>query len=197
MNLKRKSYCILNKEYSKEEFEKLKLQIIEEMKNNPYIDKLGRKFGYGEFFPPEISKFAYNKSNAFKFFPKTKEQALSEGFKWEDKIESKHIPTIQSINLPQTIKEVDETILKEVIECKSCHKGYKVVSGELNLLKKLDLPIPVKCPKCREERRFDLTNKPFLYETNCDKCGKEIKTAHIKDSGKILYCEKCYQQEFV
>ncbi len=197
VNLKRQKYAILNKLYDKESYEDLVSRIKQDMNNNPFIDSKGRTYKYGEFFPVEFSLYPYNDANVIKFIPKTKEQALSEGFKWEDKIESKHIPTMQSNSLPQTIKEVDETILMEVIECKSCHKGYKVVSGELNLLKKLDLPIPVKCPKCREERRFDLTNKPFLYETNCDKCGKEIKTAHIKDSGKIVFCEKCYQQEFV
>src|SRR5688572_7806470 len=72
VNLKRKSYCILNKEYSKEEYEKLKAQIIEDMKKNPYTDKLGRKFYYGEFFPPEMSRFPYNDSIAMRFFPKTK-----------------------------------------------------------------------------------------------------------------------------
>src|SRR3989344_1942375 len=84
VNLKRKKYCILNKEYSKEEFEKLKAEIIANMKINPYVDKLGRKFFYGEFFPPELSKFSYNKANAIRFFPKTKEQALKEGYFWDD-----------------------------------------------------------------------------------------------------------------
>jgi len=84
VNLKRKKYCILNKEYSKEEYEKLKAQIIEDMKKNPYIDNLGRKFFYGEYFPPEFGKFAYNKSNAMKFLPKTKEEIEKEGYRWEE-----------------------------------------------------------------------------------------------------------------
>lgn len=87
VNLKRKKYCILNKEYPPEEFEKLKTQIIADMKKNSYIDKLGRKFQYGEFFPPEMSKFPYNKSNAMRFFPKTKEQALAEGYNWIDRVD--------------------------------------------------------------------------------------------------------------
>ncbi len=42
VNLKRKSYSILNKQYSKEEFEELKQKIIENMKKNPYADEAGR-----------------------------------------------------------------------------------------------------------------------------------------------------------
>jgi hypothetical protein len=197
VNLKRQKYAILNKVYNKEDYEKLTAQIREDMVSNPYIDSKGHSYAYGEFFPLEFSLYPYNDANAIKFIPKTKDQVLMEGFRWEDKIESRHVATITNLNLPQTIKEVEDTIVDEVIECKSCSKGYKVVPGELNILKKLDLPLPGKCPKCREERRFDLTNKPFLRNTNCSKCSKDIKTAHTEDSGKIIYCEKCYQQEFV
>ncbi len=196
-NLKRKQYAILNKVYDKETYTNLVAKIKEDMTSNPYIDSVGRVYTYGEFFPPEFSIFPYNDSNGVRFILKTKEEALQEGFNWKDKIENKHTPTIYNSDLPQKIIQVDENILNEIIECKSCGKGYKVVSGELGILKKLDLPIPSNCPKCREERRFNLTNKPFLRDTNCDKCGKEIRTAHTKESGKIIYCEKCYQQEFI
>src|SRR6185369_4297412 len=47
VNLKRKNYCILNKEYPKEEYEKLKAKIIADMRARPYVDSLGREFYYG------------------------------------------------------------------------------------------------------------------------------------------------------
>ena len=84
VNLKRKSFCILNKEYSKEEYEILKEKIIEDMKKNPYMDEQGRSWSYGELFQPGFSKFAYNNSTAYKFFPKTKEEALKCGYTWND-----------------------------------------------------------------------------------------------------------------
>lgn len=196
MNLKRKSYCILNKEYSKEEYEKLKAQIIEDMKVNPYVDKLGRKYYYGEFFPPELSKFYYNKSNAMRFFPKTKEQALKEGYSWDDRIDVIHKTTIQADSLPNTIKETEETILGETVECLICKRGYKIAKGEFNLLRKMNLPIPHECPKCRENKRFSKLNPPKLYKRFCMKCEKEINTAFAPERPEIVYCEKCYQQEF-
>jgi hypothetical protein len=45
------------------------------MNNNPYIDKKGRVYRYGEFFPMEISPFAYNETIAQEHFSLTKEQA--------------------------------------------------------------------------------------------------------------------------
>jgi len=197
VSLKRKSYCILNKEYSREEFEKLKVKITEDMKVNPHIDKLGRKFFYGEFFPPEMSRFAYNKSNAMKFFPKTKEEALKMGYFWDDEENLNIKCTITSKELPETIKEITDLILKEIIECVSCTRAYRITQGELGLLRKLNLPIPHECPKCRENRRFDRMNKPGMYHRTCDKCQKEIYTPYSKDRPEIVYCEKCYQGEFI
>jgi hypothetical protein len=197
VNLKRKSYCILNKEYDKESFDKLRTRIIADMKTNPYVDKLGRKFGYGEFFPPEMSKFPYNKSNAMRFFPKTKEQALAEGYAWSDRLDAVYEITLKASSLPDTIEKTSETILQEVIGCASCGRGYKIAQGEFDLLRKLHLPVPHECPKCRENRRFSKLNPPKLYERNCAKCDKEIITAFAPERPETVYCEKCYQREFI
>ena len=194
-NLKRKQYAILNKVYSKEEYEVLKARIIEDMKNNPYVDSKGRVYTYGEFFPPEFSLFPYEDSNASRFVPKTKEKAIAQGFTWVDKVESNYDKTIHGDNLPQTITETDESITTEVIECILCARGYRIAQGEYMLYKKLGVPVPSACPKCRERRRFDLTNKPISHNTNCAKCNNEIHTMHDSNSQKIIYCEKCYQQE--
>jgi hypothetical protein len=197
VNLKRKSYCILNKEYSKEEFEELKERIIKDMKENPYIDSKGRKFPYGEFFPLELSKFSYNKSNALKFFPKTKEETISQGYKWSE-VENPNIEsTIDSVSLPQTIFDTDESLTKEVISCSLCMRAYKVTKDEINLLKKMNIPVPHECPKCRENNRFLRCNPPQLWKRNCAKCNTEVSTAFAPERPEVIYCEKCYQQEFV
>jgi CxxC-x17-CxxC domain-containing protein len=197
VNLKRKKYCILNKEYTKEEFEKLKAEIIEDMKENPYIDKLGRTFSYGEFFPLEISKFPYNKSNAMRFFPKTKAEALGEGYFWNDTESPSHPVSLQSSGLPDTIAGTNEAVLDETIGCSVCSRAYKITRGEFDLLRKLSLPIPHECPKCRENRRFARLNPPKLYNRTCAKCGKDIITAFAPERSETVYCEKCYQQEFI
>jgi hypothetical protein len=195
VNLKRKSHCILNKEYSKEEFEKLKEKIIADMKVNPYVDKLGRKFFYGEFFPLEFSRFAYNNSNAQKFFPKTKEEALKEGYTWNDYAEQQAKATISGNDLHETISEVDETILKEVISCTTCDRKYKIASLEFDLLRKMNMPLPARCLKCREKSRFNKLQMPKLYDRACMKCNKAIRTSYSPNRPEIVYCERCYQQE--
>lgn len=195
-NLKRKAYCILNKQYTIEEYTKLKKQIIEDMEKNPYKDVNGNLYKYGEFFPPEFSPFPYSDSNASKFIEKTKEEVLAAGYNWSDPVENSYTKTIDGKNLPQTINEVSNDIVKEIISCVECSKCYRISEGELILYKKLRIPIPDKCPKCREKRRFDLSNKPQRYTSLCAKCSVSLQTMHDPKKERTIYCEKCYQGEF-
>ena len=64
VGLKKKQYCILNKQYTKEEYFELKEKIIEHMNNMPYEDKKGLIYKYGEYFPMEFSSYPYNNSFA-------------------------------------------------------------------------------------------------------------------------------------
>jgi hypothetical protein len=196
INLKRKNYSILNKQYSKEEYEKLRAFIVEDMKDNPYVDGNGRTWSYGEFFTPAFGNFAYNNSNAGKFFPKTKEQAIKEGYFWNDKENPTSPISLKSLNLPDTIKDTEDSILNEVVECSECLRGFKILKGELGLLRKMNLPVPHKCPKCRESIRFDRMNRPGMFHRQCGKCNKDIYTPYKPERPEIVYCVTCYQAEF-
>ena len=196
VNLKRKSYCILNKQYGKEEYEKLKVQIIEDMKKNPYVDEQGRMWSYGEFPSIIFGKFSYNNSNAMKFFPKTREQAIGLGYSWNDEVESQPEATMKGENLPEIITEVNDSILKEIISCIECDRKYKINSLEFDLLRKMNIPLPDRCLKCRENGRFSKLQPPTLYNRKCDKCQLDIRTSYSGERSEIVYCEKCYQAEF-
>ena len=81
VGMRSKQYCILNKQYSKDEYARLVKKIKEHMIMMPYVDPLGREYKYGEFFPPEFSPFAYNQSIAPEHFPLTKDEAIGRGFR--------------------------------------------------------------------------------------------------------------------
>lgn len=196
-NLKRKQYCILNKEYSKEEYERLKATIIEDMKKNRYTDSVGRVYYYGEFFPPEFSLFPYNDSNALKFVKKTKEEASAEGYTWQDKIETQYQKTVDGKDLPNSIEATSDEVLNEIVGCDSCSGFYRIATGEMALCRRLGIPLPSPCPKCREKERFSLINLPRTSHTTCGGCGKDIDTMHDPDLGRIVYCESCYQKEII
>lgn len=76
--LHRKQYCILNTQYTKEEYESIVPRIIESMRRNG---------SWGEFFPIHLSSVPYNRSLAQLYFPLTKEEAIARGYPWYDEPE--------------------------------------------------------------------------------------------------------------
>jgi len=193
--LRNKQYCILNKQYTKEEYEKLKAQIIRDMDTNPYRDVQGRIYKYGEFFPPSFSPSYYNESDAMDYFPLFKSEAVVFSGGWHEADPSPHIPTIQAKDLEDNIKDVPDSILKEIIECDECHNAFKIITSELALLRRFNLPLPRKCHNCRYKERLSRINPVSLWNRNCAKCGKSIKTSYSPDRPEMVYCEQCYNQE--
>lgn len=195
INTRNVEYCILNKQYTKEEYEKLKSEIIEDMKKNPYISKAGHVYAYGEFFPPEFSPYGYHETIANEYLPLTKEKMEIQGYNRSPVKVTERTCTILAEQIPDNSQDVSFDITNEVLECRECKQGFNIVPVEVERLQKLYLPYPDKCWKCRHKRRFERSPKPFLYDRNCDKCNMEIKTSYAGDRPEIVYCEKCYQQE--
>ncbi len=179
--LRNAQYCILNKQYSKEEYFELREKIIEHMK------KTGE---WGEFFPVEMSPFAYNETVANEYFPMSKEEVLAKGWKWKDDDKKDYLP--QKIKIPDLISEVEDKICDEILACEKCKKNYKIQKSELKFYRKMDLPIPHKCPDCRHTERMKLRNPRKLWDRKCDKCSYEIKTSFAPNRPEKVYCERCY-----
>jgi hypothetical protein len=190
-------YCILNKQYTKEEYEALVPKIIEHMNVMPYISKksearnpmpTGRQaksetqeiiYRYGEFFPPELSPFAYNETIAQEYFPLTKEEAIQQGYRWKDPEEKQYAETITWRDLPDNIKDVSDTILNEAILCQlwdedatkaqehNCTKVFRIIPQELAFYRKMNLPLPRLCPNSRHFQRLKQRNPLRLWHRKC------------------------------
>ncbi len=127
VSMKKKQYCILNKQYTKEDYEKLVARIIEHMKETGE---------WGEYMNPLASSFGYNESIAQEYFPLTREQALEKGFKWRDQ----EVPLVAPAS-------------GDALTCQQCQKPYKLIDQERAFYEKFQLPIPNLCPNCRHKRR--------------------------------------------
>ncbi len=184
VGLLHKKYCILNKQYTKEEYEELMPRIVEHMK------KMGE---WGEFFPIAISPFPYNETMAQEFFPLSKEKALEDGYAWRDTDKREYRPA--SCDFPNRIKDVPDSIVNEVLACVDCGKNYKVISQELNIYRRKGLSVPKKCPDCRNAARVSQRNSRKLWSRKCDKCDVGIRSTYVADCPETVYCEKCYLQE--
>jgi len=206
MSVKKGEYMIFNKKYTKEEYGKLKNQIIEHMK------KTGE---YGEFFPPQMAPVCYNETQGNFYMSMTKEEVVAKGWLWEDNIPGTFgKETVSSVSIPDNIKDVSDSYLNEIFACTNCSKNYNITRNELNFYRREDLPLPRKCPDCRYKKRFDLRPKRELWHRKCvcdgstsspqaknhshhdGPCPVEFETCYPPDSNiEKIYCEKCYQQE--
>lgn len=227
IKLRQKKYCILNKQYTKEEYQELIPKIKKHMDEMPYIDKKGRLYKYGEFPPIEISLWAYNETWANKFYPLTKEQALEQGYGWREPTEREYKIDIKSNHLPDNINDVPDKILDEVIECEhngqncgqQCTEVFKILPNELQFYRQMNLALPHLCPNCRYYERLKMVNPPKLWNRNCmcaginsenkkykntvhhyhgdNLCSNNFQTAISPNRKEIVYCKECYQSEFI
>jgi len=195
VGMRKKQYYILNKQYSKEDFEKIKREIIEQMDEKPYVDTNGRIFRYGEFFPYELSLYDYNETSAFDYFPLDKDAVIKSGWRWKDKENTRYQITKSADELPDDIKDAEDAIAKEIIGCASCGFAFRVVSQELTLLRRFGLPLPRACFECRQKERLRRMNPMKSYMRTCAKCGKEISTNYPPDRPENVYCEQCFNTE--
>jgi hypothetical protein len=161
--------CIFNKQYSKKEYDVLRAKIIEQMTHDGE---------YGEFFPMELSPFAYNESVASDYFPMTKEEVLGLGWRWKDMD-----PVVKGSGMDQ------------VSSCATCGKNFKTVSLEIELAKKMKMALSKKCPDCRQKDLKRFKNPRKLYERKCDKCGEKIRSVYLPERPEKVYCEECYLKE--
>ncbi len=187
--IKKGEYVILNKKYSKEEYEKLKEKIIEHMKSTGE---------YGEFCPPELSPFGYNETQGSLYMPMSKEEILEKNWKWEDSVPGTFgKETIKTASMPDKIEDIPDSYIQEIFACIECAKNFNVTQNELLFYRKEKIPFPRKCPNCRYKRRFDLRLPRKLWHRKCMKpgCKNEFETSYAPDRPEIVYCERCYQQE--
>lgn len=177
IGLRQKQYCILNKEYRKEEYEALLPKIIAHMSDMPFVDKKDRRYGYGDFFPIEHSPFGYNETTAYEYFPLNKEEAVEKAYRWKEEETKNYQITQNPENLPNESKDISDTILKEIIGCEhqgkcqdQCTTAFRIIPQELAFYRRMNLPLPHLCPNCRHYERVWERNPLKLWHRKCT-CG--------------------------
>ncbi len=207
----KKQYCILNKQYTKEEYFEMVEKIKKHMKDMPYVDSRGAVYSFGEFFPGELSPFDYNKTIGQEYFPILSEvEAKNKGFLWGEYQDTKNKSTMNLGDIPDNIKDVSEDILKQAFDCLDAKEFYStkvfnITPSELNFYKRMNIPIPRKSPNARHYDRLKKRTPLKLWHRQCmcdkkhshheGKCEVEFETSYAPDRPEIVYCEKCYQQE--
>ena len=192
--LSHQEYCVFNKKYSKEEYEKLVCKIIEHMT---------KEAEWGEYFPIKFSPFCYNESAASDFYPLSRDQALELGAPWQDEDFSPHyegeIYNPEPISSYTNNSEKVDQALAGILKCSVSGRPFKLQAGELAFYIKNNIQIPNLHPDERHSQRFKLTNPLTTWHRKCmnEGCENEFETTYAPDRPERVFCESCYQKEII
>jgi hypothetical protein len=184
VGIRHAKYCILNKQYTKKDYEQMVLRIIEHMKSSGE---------WGEFYPAGLSSFGYNETTAALYFPLAKEEALSRGFNWRDE-DVKSSFTGNPPELPDSIDDVDDRVTDWVLKCESSSKRYKITAQELAFYRRVRAPLPRHCFEQRHKHRIARRNPRSLFDRSCDSCRAPVVSVFSSARKETVYCERCFQQ---
>ncbi|MDH4358513.1 MAG: hypothetical protein OEV37_00995 [Candidatus Berkelbacteria bacterium] len=195
-----KKHCILNKQYSEEEYKATVAKIIGRMQKDEE---------WGEWFSNNVSAFGYNETIANDYYPLSKEEAQKLGFGWQDddfslKFDGTPYEPKAIVEYAKSEK-LRQELLDGVLKCKVSGRPYKITPQELHFYIRNKIPIPQKHFETRFTERFNLINHIKLFHRQCDceetdhdhegRCKTEFETSYPPEKPEKVYCEKCYWDE--
>lgn len=181
-SIRRAQYCILNRQYSKEEYEALVPQIIGQMRLSGE---------WGDLFPIARSPFGYDETMADGYFPLSEKQVRSRGWPWKT-YPNDDKDGIAADRLPDRIDGVPDDILQHPILCARTGRAFRIIRQELEFYRAHRIPLPRLHPDERHRDRFNSHNPPYVWDRACMHCNKPIKTTFAPDRPEIVYCDECY-----
>lgn len=186
VGLRKKKYCILNKQYDKETYERLYAQIKENMR------KLGE---WGVFFPFSASLFGYNWSTAHIFFPTSQREIERLGGFWEEEKQTVYSDAVLPDVLPDAIDDVDDAVTSRRILCPETKLSYNIAPHELQFYRYYGIPLPRRHFDFRTIERLKPITNMEKHRGVCFSCKKEIFHYYLPElQYQKIACVPCYQQ---
>jgi len=203
VGIRQKEYCILNKQFTKEEYEE---------KVGKIIEKMIADGEWGEYFPISMSQYGYNETIANEYYPLTEEKANAMGANWQK--EDFGLSYDGPFYEPKAISQYDpqknenssaetQALLAGILKCEISGKPYKIQPQELLFYIKNSLQIPRRHPDQRYEDRIKSRNPMSLWHRQCmcqgdcgqhqGQCPNEFETTYAPERPEKVYCESCYQ----
>jgi hypothetical protein len=184
VGLWRKDYCILNRQYTAEEYEKLVPRVIEHMRANGE---------WGKFFPVEFNPMPYNRSIAYRYYPISEDEARHKGYSWYEE-DIKDFPgAIEADRLPDGLPETNDPI---TVKSALSGRPFNITTKEIERYRSLRVPLPRISYEERMNERARNLGSPELYERKCAETGKQILTPYPIDSPYIIWDRDEYENTF-
>lgn len=197
VSVKHGEYVILNKKYSKQEYEELVPRIIAHMRETGE---------WGEMFPISMAPFGYNETLAQEFYPISAEHAAQKGWPWRENLgKTTGRETKQHTEIDRDIHHVPETICADILACEDCRKNYRIEKKEFAYYLQHGISIPRKCFDCRYMLRVKLRAPRNLWPRGCQctnlshgheaTCPEHFETSFAPQRPELVFGRKCYEAE--
>jgi len=178
--LKNQSYCIFNKQYSKQERWTQVKKIIRHMQAT------GERW---QFFPTHMSPFPYEDTTGQDYYP----------LEWRKKssipVTSANTRTINWADLPETQDRVDEQTIETLILCEKSNRPFRITKQEQLFYKKQQIPLPHYHPDIRYDDRLSQRPSRNLYVRHCDITGKEILSVYPQEANYKVTNNESFDQQ--
>lgn len=155
--LKDAQYCIYNRQYTQEQWERHMKVIFQKMQSREE---------WGEFVDAKYSPYAYNESHAGLILPLSNWETVERWLWWANREEklSNINKTIPASKLPYDIIQIPDDVLNWAILCERTGKPYKIQPLELDLHRRFWIPLPRLHPLERIQKLLDWNNRTFDFD---------------------------------
>jgi hypothetical protein len=186
VGLRKKKHCILNKQYTQEEYENLKNTIITDM------EKRGE---YGKPMPYFMAVVDYNFSSGMIYFKDVKkEEIIKNGGYWSDEDLSSS-DGVSSFELPDNISETSPDVVLQALICPETKYRFNISQAEYEFHKNKNFALPRIHFDLRMLKRARKTAVLKSYPHKCFYCQKDIMAYYPPEWGyQKIACEECYKQ---
>jgi len=193
IGLRHKQFCILNKQYSEEDYWKLVDEIKTKMlETGVYEDSLPAKFS-GAYFPESGATTYYlaprelgNQMEAHMFDPNS-EDAIG-----EELMKARDVTPISEI--PSRAEDVDQ-LEGKVFKDPTLNRRFGFIKPELDFYKHMHVAPPMEHQIERVRRVILMANSGVMEKGICHHCSKEIMFAkNAMYPTRKIYCKDCYHE---
>ena len=171
-------------QYTKAQYEALLPGVIEHMRLTGE---------WGEFFPNQISGIPFNRSNAYRYFPLTENEATQKGLLWYGKQSVSPHGALHANELPDTLPLQDTPIT--AISAQS-GRAFRITSEEIKRYRTFGVPLPRLSYDERMDARAQRLGGLALYARQCDKSGAQLHSVYPEGCGFVVWNKESYEREF-
>mgnify|MGYP001602690920 CR=1 FL=1 len=190
-----KKYCILNKEYTPEEWHRRVAELKAHMKKEK--DTAGAVI-YGQFFPGHFAVISYDESLAGFFWPLGVEQQKELGFRVKVRSEEPHDGYSSPSEIPNSAFDADESICKKNFWDETMKKPFRITPFDLQFARKNRVPLPNSYYIRRIKENFSLIFfNGTLRETTCALTGEKIMTAIPQAFDGRIVSKEAYEKQVI